>query len=144
MITIGKDLVKKCIEYKKLRDYLKVVTDLKQEEKLIQKQDKLYEEVQKLNNEFTQRDINEIISSLAFEEVEENFYLYNQDNIIETLFPSIGKKNNYIQSAYYWIDEKCRIDWIFNNVLCDNKYYDVVENINYKYILSKEKLSNII
>lgn len=104
----------------------------------------LFEEVQSLNEEFTYNDIANMITILTGEDAEENFYLYDNEEIIEVLFPSIGKKNTIIQSAYYWIDERSRIEWIINNVLCDNKYYDIINNVNGRYILSREKLNNII
>ena len=96
-----------------------------------------------MGKNFTNKDISSLINCLAGENGQD-FYLYDECDIIETLFPAGSKKNSIIQSAYYWIDSKERIKWVINNILCDNKYYNIIDNINDNYILSSEKLTNII
>lgn len=143
MIKISKELVKKINVMVELRDYISIVVDYKKEAELSDLLTELNKELNSLCNDFTNKDINCLISCLAGEN-EQDFYLYDSDLIIETLFPAGSKINSIIQNAYYWMDNKERIRWIINNVLCDNKYYNIIDNINDNYILSSEKLTNII
>ena len=143
MIKISKELVKKINVMVELRDYLSIVVDYKKEAELSDLLIELNTKLYSLSNDFTNKDINCLINCLASEN-EQDFYLYDSDLIIETLFPAGSKKNSIIQSAYYWMDSKERIRWIVNNVLCDNKYYNIIDNVNNNYILSSKKLTNII
>lgn len=142
MIKINKELVQKINGFEQLKNYLNAVVDYEKEEQLNVLHCEIFVELQIMNNNFTDRDISQLIAVLTDEEAND-FYLYDNEEIIEVLFPSIGKKNCIIQNAYYWIDSKSRIEWIINNVLCDNKYYEIINNINDNYLLSKEKLSNV-
>ena len=144
MIKIKSEVAAKIVKLKELNSYIAVVVDYKKEEEYSNLQEEVFKEVEKIfadNFEiYTNRDIAGIID--AIEDINE-YYLYSSDDIIETLFPANTKKDQLIKSAYYWIEEKSRIEWIINNVLevpSSKKYYGIVENINDNYILSTIEL----
>ena len=67
-------------------------------------------------------------------------------DIIEVLFPLDDKQNELIVSAYSWIGDTNKIDWIINNVLevpSSRYFYDKVDNLNDNYIISTVMMSSI-
>ena len=143
MITLNKDLAKRIIEVKELDSYISTVVDYNKEEEYANKYNLLVKDLQSLNDEFTNGDIKGILNIV---EEEKNYYIYDKDEIIEELFPAGSKKNDLIISAYNWIGDTNKIDWIINNVLevPSNKYfYDKVDNLNNNYIISTVRLNNM-
>ena len=56
------------------------------------------------------------------------------------------KKNELIVSAYNWIGDTNKIEWIINNVLevpSSRYFYDKVDNLNDNYIISTVMMSSI-
>lgn len=153
MLKINKELSEKIIKLEKVHSYISVVVDYKKEEEFSNLQNEITSDVENTfaNNfeNYTNNDIAALINAID-QPIE--YFLYSSDDIIETLFPAHNyysadvKKNHYIQSAYNWIEEKKRIDWIINNVLevpSSKKFYGNIENINDNYILSTMELNNL-
>ncbi len=137
MLKINKELSTKIIELEVLRSHIALIADYKKEEEYFNLHESINNSIQAINSEFTPKDISKIVYIID-ESIE--YFLYSSDSIIEVLFPGGTKKNGLIQSAYNWIDEKNRINWIINNVLCDNKFYEVINNVNDNYIISTKEL----
>ena len=143
MIILKKDLVKRIIEVKELDSYISTVVDYNKEEEYSNKYDSLIKDLQSLNYEFTNGDIKAILNIV---EEEKNYYIYDKDTIIEVLFPLDDKKNELIVSAYNWIGDTNKIEWIINNVLevpSSRYFYDKVDNLNDNYIISTVMMSSI-
>lgn len=140
MITINKELSGKIVKLEEVRSYISVVVDYKKEEEYINLQNDITKELETISDNFTPKDIDAIINII---DEPQTYYLYNTDDIIETLFPLEVGKSVFVKSAYYWIEEKNRIEWIVNNVLCDNKYYNIIDNVNDNYIIATEQLKAI-
>ena len=129
MIILKKDLAKRIIEVK--------------EEEYSNKYDSLIKDLQSLNDKFTNGDIKAILNIV---DEEKNYYIYDKDTIIEVLFPLDDKKNELIASAYSWIGDTNKIEWIINNVLevpSSRYFYDKVDNLNDNYIISTVMMSSI-
>lgn len=140
MLKINKELSQKIINLKKLKDYIALFIDYKKESEYSNLLQEVTNDIQLINGNFSPKDIDSIINIVEAPQI---YYLYDTDDIVETLFPEGSKKNNYIKSAYYWIDLKKRIEWIINCVLevpSNKKYYDKVDNVNNNYIISSIKL----
>ena len=143
MIILKKDLVKRIIEVKELDSYISTVVDYNKEEEYSNKYDLLVKDLQSLNDEFTNGDIKSILNIV---EEEKNYYIYDKETIIEVLFPLDDKKNELIVSAYNWIGDTNKIEWIINNVLevpSSRYFYDKVDNLNDNYIISTVMMSSI-
>ena len=143
MITLNKDLAKRIIEVNKLGGYIDIVYDLRKEEEYSNLRNQLIKDIYSLSDNLTLGDVNAIINIV---EEEKEYYIYDKDEIIEELFPAGSKKNDLIISAYNWIGDTNKIDWIINNVLevPSNKYfYDKVDNLNNNYIISTVRLNNM-
>lgn len=143
MIILKKDLVKRIIEVKELDSYISTVVDYFKEEEYSNKYDSLIKDLQSLNYEFTNGDIKAILNIV---DEEKNYYIYDKDTIIEVLFPLDDKKNELIVSAYSWIGDTNKIEWIINNVLevpSSRYFYDKVDNLNDNYIISTVMMSSI-
>ena len=143
MITLNKDLAKRIIEVKELDSYISTVVDYNKEEEYSNKYNEVVKDLQSLNNEFTNGDIKGILNIV---EEEKNYYIYDKDSIIEVLFPLDDKKNELIVSAYSWIGDTNKIEWIINNVLevsSSRYFYDKVDNLNDNYIISTVMMSSI-
>lgn len=142
MIILNEELTKRIIEVNKLGGYIDIVYDPEKEEEY-SKNMQLIKDLLLLNNNLTLGDVNSIINIV---EEEKEYYIYDKDEIIEELFPAGSKKNDLIISAYNWIGDTNKIDWIINNVLevPSNKYfYDKVDNLNNNYIISTVRLNNM-
>ena len=123
---IKKDLAKRIIEVKELDSYISTVVDYNKEEEYSNKYDEVVKDLQNLNYEFINGDIKAILNIV---EEEKNYYIYDKDEIIEVLFPLDDKKNELIVSAYSWIGDTNKIEWIINNVLevpSSKYFYDKV------------------
>ena len=143
MIILKKDLVKRIIEVKELDSYISTVVDYNKEEEYSNKYDSLIKDLQSLNYEFTNGDIKAILNIV---DEEKNYYIYDKETIIEVLFPLDDKKNELIVSAYSWIGDTNKIEWIINNVLevsSSRYFYDKVDNLNDNYIISTVMMSSI-
>ena len=143
MITLNKDLAKRIIEVKELDSYISTVVDYNKEEEYSNKYDSLIKDLQSLNYEFTNGDIKAILNIV---DEEKNYYIYDKETIIEVLFPLDDKKNELIVSAYSWIGDTNKIEWIINNVLevpSSRYFYDKVDNLNDNYIISTVMMSSI-
>lgn len=144
MIKINTEVAAKIVKLKEINSYITLFVDYKKEEEYSNLQEEVFKEIENIFSSnfetYTNRDITGIIDSI--DDIKE-YYLYSRDDIIEVLFPSDIKYHKLLKSAYYWIEEKNRIEWIINNVLevpSSKKYYGNVENINDNYILSAIKL----
>lgn len=143
MIILEKALVEKIIGYHKLSDYLAVVVDYKGEEKLIDLRNEIEVELLRKSNDGAEFSVGQVIDCFGADDEAEDRYLYNQNEVIEELFPDFSKKNRIIQSAFHWIPFNEKLDWILLNVLCENKHYDKVEKINVDYLMTTEKLRDL-
>lgn len=138
MNRVTSELIKKIAEMKKVRDYIHLIVDYKKEEEYEKLFEEVYDAIKKINNDFSPNEIKQLIDIVDMETNE--YIIYDKDEIIELMFPPQTRANRIIQSAYNWIESTQKINWLVNNVFCDNKYYDSIFNLNDNFIVATEKL----
>lgn len=134
MIVISSELVNRINKMKEMEEYISIVVDYKKEEEYIDIREKVLEDIKNLNSEFTGNDIGDILKIIDKEADE--YYLYESDEVVEAMFPQDENNNNYIHSAFAWINSDNKIAWLLNCVLTEKEHYNAIDNVNDNYIIS--------
>lgn len=134
MIVISSELVNEINKMKEIEEYISIVVDYKKEEEYIDIREKVLKDIQNLNSEFTGNDIGDILKIIDKEADE--YYLYESDEVVEAIFPQDENNNNYIHSAFQWINSDNKIAWLINCVLTEKEHYNAIDNVNDNYIIS--------